>query len=95
MCDENKKLRLKCDQFCEQLEKQHTELAKLREERELVMKEMSKLRQDCDIAKSIVEKAANDIHSKDVLIRNMEETSFEQSQTLQMEFNVGFFTKTK
>jgi chromosome segregation ATPase len=79
LCDENKKLRLKCDQFCEQMEKHQSELTKLHDERELAVKEMLKLREDRDLAKSIVEEASKDIRSKDVLIRNME-ANLEQLQ---------------
>ena len=90
MGDENKKLRLKCEQFCEQLEKKKTEIAKFCEDRDVAMKEVLKLREERDLAKTFMEKAAADIHSKDIMIRNME-TNFEhQRQALQIEFNVSF-----
>ncbi|CAK5025316.1 unnamed protein product [Meloidogyne enterolobii] len=85
--DENKKLRLKCEQFCEQLEKKKTEITKFCEDRDMAMKEVLKLREERDLAKTFMEKAAADIHSKDIMIRNIE-TNFEhQRQALQIEFN--------
>nr|AAC46496.1 SEC-1 [Meloidogyne incognita]prf//2103308A esophageal gland protein [Meloidogyne incognita] len=95
--DENKKLRLKCEQFCEQLEKKKTEIAKFCEDRDVAMKEVLKLREERDLAKTFMEKAAADIHSQDIMIRNME-TNFEhQRQALQIEFNNerGHFKKVE
>lgn len=92
MGDENKKLRLKFDQFCEQLENQKAEVTKLQEERDSAVQEVLTLRADRDNAKNFADKAANDIHSKDVLIRNLEASIEHQNQAIQMEFNVSFFS---
>lgn len=92
MGDENKKLRLKFDQFCEQLENQKAEVTKLQEERDSAVQEVLTLRADRDNAKNFADKAANDIHSKDVLIRNLETSIEHQNQAIQMEFNVSFFS---
>uniref|UniRef100_A0A915M597 Uncharacterized protein n=1 Tax=Meloidogyne javanica TaxID=6303 RepID=A0A915M597_MELJA len=95
--DENKKLRLKCEQVCEQLEKKKTEITKFCEDRDMAMKEVLKFREERDLAKTFMEKAAADIHSKDIMIRNIE-TNFEhQRQALQIEFNNerGHFKKVE